>query len=46
MKAHRVTKNVKEIKTEGTWDELQLKKIFPETITQKISETNPSLYVK
>ena len=47
MKGLRVTNNVKEIKFEGVWDELESKKKkFPETITHKISETNCSFYMK
>ena len=42
MEGLRVTKNVKEIKLEGVWDELKSK---PET-THKISENNSSFHVK
>ena len=43
MEGLRVTKNVKEIKLEGVWDELKSK---PETITHKITENNSSFHVK
>ena len=46
MKGFRVTKNVKEIKLEGVWGELESKKKIPETITHKISETNSSFHVE
>ena len=46
MKGLRVAKNVKEIKFEGVWDELESKKKFPKTITHKIFETNSSFHVK
>ena len=45
MKGLRVTKNVKAIKFEGVWGELQSKK-FPETITHKVFDTNFSLHLK
>ena len=31
---------------EGVWNELESKKWFPERISYKISETNPSFHVK
>ena len=31
---------MKEIKYEGVWGELELKKKFPEAITHKVFETN------
>ena len=37
---------MKEIKIEGVRSELESKKMFPETITHKISETSSSLHVK
>ena len=46
MKGLTVTKNVKFIKFEGVWDELESKTKFPETITHKITETNSSFHVK
>ena len=46
MKCLRVIKNVKEIKFEGVWGELRVKKEFPETITRKIYETNTSFHMK
>ena len=47
MKGLRVTKNVKEIKFEGVYGELESKKKkFPENITHKIFETNFSFHVK
>ena len=46
MKDLRVTKNVKEIKFEGVWRDLDSKKLFPEKITHKIFETNSSFHVK
>ena len=46
MKGLRVTKIVKEVKFEGVWGELESKKMFPETITHKIFETNSSFHVK
>ena len=53
MKGLEVTKNIKEIKFEGVWDELESKN-FPETVTQvsqivsniSIFETNSSFHVK
>ena len=45
MKDLRVTKNVKEIKFEGVWGELESKKC-PETITHKIFKTNSCFHVK
>ena len=44
VKGLRVTKNVKEIKFEGVWGELELKKSFQRT--HKIFETNSSFHVK
>ena len=41
-----VTKNVKEINFGGVWGELQSKKLFPEAITHKISETNSRFHLK
>ena len=35
MKGLGVAKNAKAVKFEGVWDELESKKKFPETITQK-----------
>ena len=46
MKGLRVTKNVRAIKFDGVWAELESKKKFPETITHKIFETNSSFDVK
>ena len=46
MRGFRVTKNVKIIKFEGIWGELELKKRFPETMTHKIFETNSSFHAK
>ena len=47
MKGLRVIKTVREIKSEEVWGELESKKKkFPEIITNKISETNSSFYVK
>ena len=46
MKGLRVTKNVKELKFQGVSGELESKKKFPETITDKIFETNSSFHVK
>ena len=47
MKDLGVTKNVKEIKFECGWGDLELKKkMFPERITHKIFETNSSFHVK
>ena len=46
MKGLRVTKVVKEIKSEGVWREIEAKKIFPETIIHKIFETKSSFHVK
>ena len=45
MKGLRVTTNVKEVKFEEVWGELEPKK-FPETITHKIFETNSSFHAK
>ena len=45
VKDLRVTKVVKVIKLGGVWHEL-IKKRFPETINQKIFETNSSFHVK
>ena len=46
MKGFRVTKIVKAIKFEGVWDELEAKKMFPETFIHKIFETSFSFHVK
>ena len=46
MKGLAVTTNAKAIKFRWVWDELELKKGFPETISHKISETNSSFRVK
>ena len=46
VKDLRVTKYVKENRFEGVWGELELKKKLPETITDKILETNSSFHVK
>ena len=46
MKGLRFTKNVKEIKFEGVWSELESKRSPPETITHKTFETNASFHVK
>ena len=46
MKGLRVNKIVKEIKFEGIWGELAVKKMFPETIIYKVFETNYSFHVK
>ena len=46
MESLRVTKNVKAIKFEEVWGELQSLKMFPETKTYKIFETNFSFHVK
>ena len=45
MKGLRVTENVKEIRFEEVWGELESKG-FPETITHKIFETNSSFHVE
>ena len=45
MKGLRVAKIVKEIKFEGVWGELELKR-FPETASHKIFETNSSFQTK
>ena len=45
MKDFRVTLIVKKIKFEGVWDELAAR-LFPETIIQKIFETNAGFHVK
>ena len=39
-------KNVKEIRFEVVWSELESKKMFPETITHKIFETSSRFRVK
>ena len=39
-------KNIKEIKFEGVWGEIQSQKTFPENITHKIFETNSSFHLK
>ena len=46
MKGLRVTKIVKQIKFEGVRGDLETKKMFLETIMNKIFETNSSFYVK
>ena len=46
MKGLRVTKIVKDIKFEGAWGQVQIKKRFPDTITHTIFETNSSFHVK
>ena len=38
--------SVKEVKFEGVWGDSEPKKKFPETISHKISEGNPSFHVK
>ena len=40
-----VTKQVKEIKFEEVWSELESKKKFPETKNYKISETNSHFHL-
>ena len=40
-----VTKQVKEIKFEEVWSELESKKKFPETKNYKISETNSNFHL-
>ena len=46
MKDLRVTKIVKEIKFKGVWGQVRSKKLFPETIIHKISETSSSFHGK
>ena len=46
MKGFRVIKNFKGIKFEGVSGKARIKKMFPETITHKISESNSSFHVK
>ena len=46
MTGLRVTKNLKKIKFEGVWGELESKKRFPDTITHKRYETNSSFHAK
>ena len=46
MKGLRVTKIVKESKFKGVWGELEAKKMFPETTTHKIFDTNSRVHVK
>ena len=46
MKGLTVTKNVKEIKFEGVWGELESKKGFQRQSYYKIFESNPSYHVK
>ena len=41
-----VTRIVQKIKFEGDWGKLEAKKLFPETIIDKIYETNSSFHVK
>ena len=42
MQGLRVTKIVKQIKCEESWDELEAKKMFPEAMIHKLFETNSS----
>ena len=46
MKGLRVTNHVKESKFETVWGKFESKKMFPETITYKKSETETSFHVK
>ena len=46
VKGSRVRKIVKEINFEGVLEELESKKMFPDTITYKICENNSSIHVK
>ena len=46
MKNLIVTKIVQKIRFEGDLGELDKKKLFPETIMEKIYETNSSFHVK
>ena len=46
MKGLRITKNVKEVKFQGVWGQVTIKKAFPETIAHKICETNYSFHMK
>ena len=46
VKGLRVTKIVKEIKSEMVWGKLEAKKMLPETTIHKIFETNSSFYLK
>ena len=41
-----MTSNFKAIKFEAVWREIESKKLFPQTITQKILETNCDFHVK
>ena len=45
IKCLRATEIVQEIKFEGVWGDLEAK-MFPETITHKISETDSGFHVK
>ena len=46
MKNLIVTKVVQKIKFEGDWGRLESKKLFPETVIDKIYETNSTFHVK
>ena len=46
MKRLRGTNNVKEIKIKGIWGQVRIKKLFPETITHKVTETNSTFHMK
>ena len=46
MKGLRVTKIVNRITFRGVWGEIEAKKKFPETIIDKMFETNSSFHVK
>ena len=46
MKGLRVSTVVKEANFEGVWDKLETKKMFRDTITHKIFETNSMEKVK
>ena len=46
MRGLSVTKNLKEIKFEGVWGQLESKKGFSGTIAYKLIETNSSFHVK
>ena len=46
VKGLALTKNVNKINLEMIWGKLESKKMFPETISPKISNTNPSFHVK
>ena len=45
MKGPGVSNVVTGSKFEGVWGELETKKVFPETIIHKVSETNTNFHV-